>query len=225
MKRFRPILLGADIVCVSTIALFCAVAPAQAKQCHAERPSNAQAHWSYRLIDGRKCWYEGRPGFSKSLLHWPAAQTAEKSPRRESEARAASKYGPLDAQASISDNPDAQPKAKAEIVESGPAQPSKGTLTPDDLRTWGSSKTAALAEPVLTIMDRWPDQELQQQRAAPASAAQSSSTNGGRAALMVIIVLMALSAVLMTTMRKKAGTWRLPFWPAKTSRKETAAWY
>ncbi len=80
-------------------------------------------------------------------------------------------------------------------------------------------------EPVLTIMDRWPDQELPQQRAAPAPAAQSSSDNGGRASLTVVIMLMALSAVLMTTFRKKAGTWRLPFWPARTSRKETAAWY
>ncbi|WKA29976.1 hypothetical protein [Bradyrhizobium roseum] len=98
-------------------------------------------------------------------------------------------------------------------------------MTADDLRAWGSNKTAMLAEPVLTIMDRWPDQELQQQRAVPAPAAQSSSTNGGRTALMVIILIMALSAVLMTTLRKKAGTWRLPFWPTRTSRKGTAAWY
>ena len=45
---------------------------AQAKHCRAERPSEARAHWSYRLIDGRKCWYEGDPGLSKSSLQWPA---------------------------------------------------------------------------------------------------------------------------------------------------------
>lgn len=207
MKRFRPIVLVADIVCVLTIAFYCA--PAQAKQCHTERPSNAQSYWSYRLIDGRKCWYEGRPGFSKSLLHWPAAQTAEKSPRRESEARAASKVNPLDAQASISNSPDAQPKP--DVAERAPV--SKGTLTADDLRAWGNTKTAALAEPVLTIMDRWPDQELQQHRTVPAPAAQSSSNNGGRMALMVVIAMMALSAVLMTTLRKASGKWRLPSWP------------
>lgn len=221
MKRFRPIRLGADIVCVLTIALFCT--PAQAKQCAPERPSDAQAYWSYRLIDGRKCWYEGRPGYSKSLLHWPAAQTEKKNPRREPDARpagAASKYNPLDAQASITSDPDAQPKPEtADRI----AAPSKGNLTTDDLRAWGNSKLAA--EPVLTIMDRWPDQELQQQRTAPAPAAQSSSAKGGRTALMVVILIMALSAVLMTTIRKKTGTWRLPFWPTRTSRKETAAWY
>ncbi len=230
MKRFRPILAGADIVCVLTVASFCAATPAQAKQCSTERPSNAQSYWSYRLIDGRKCWYEGKPGFSKSLLHWSAAQTEKtqtekKNSRREpdtSPAGAASKYNPLDAQASFTSNPDAQPKPEtADRI----ASPSRGNLNTDDLRAWGSTKLAMAGEPVLTIMDRWPDQELAQQRAAPAPAAQSSSTTGGRAALTVVIMLMALSAVLMTTLRKKAGTWRLPFWPARTSRKETAAWY
>ena len=48
------------------------VTTAQAKQCNAERPSASQAHWSYRLIDGRKCWYEGENGLSKSLLQWTA---------------------------------------------------------------------------------------------------------------------------------------------------------
>lgn len=223
MKRFRPIALVADIVCVLAIAFYCA--PAQAKQCATERPSDAQAYWSYRLIDGRKCWYEGRPGYSKSLLHWSAAQTEKKNSRREPDARpagAASKYNPLDAQASITSDPEATTKPEtADRI----AAPSSGNLTKDDLRAWGSTKMALAGEPVLTIMDRWPDQELQQQRTAPASAAQSSSTNGGRTALTVIIMIMALSAVLMTTLRKRAGTWRLPFWPTGTSRKQPAAWY
>lgn len=221
MKIFRPIVWVADIVCVVSIAFYCV--PAQAKQCHTERPSDAQAYWSYRLIDGRKCWYEGRPGYSKSLLHWSSAQTEKKNSRKEPEARpavAASKVNPLDAQASITSAADAQ--AKPDTADRIAAPPS-GNLTKDDLRAWGN-KMALAGEPVLTIMDRWPDQELQQQRAAPASAAQSSSANGGRAALTVVIMMMALSAVLMTTLRKKAGTWRLPFWPT-VSRKRSAAWY
>ena len=28
------------------------------------------------MIDGRKCWYEGRPGLSKSLLEWPRELSA-----------------------------------------------------------------------------------------------------------------------------------------------------
>src|SRR5436190_22756871 len=45
---------------------------AQAQQCSVDRPSNPKVPWSYRLIDGRKCWYEGENGLSKSLLQWPA---------------------------------------------------------------------------------------------------------------------------------------------------------
>ena len=82
MNRFRPIGLWADIVSVLTVAFFCSATPALAKQCSTERPSNAQTYWSYRLIDGRKCWYEGKPMLSKSLLHWPAAQTAQRIPAK-----------------------------------------------------------------------------------------------------------------------------------------------
>ena len=28
------------------------------------------AYWAWRLIDGRKCWYEGKPGMSKDNLRW-----------------------------------------------------------------------------------------------------------------------------------------------------------
>jgi hypothetical protein len=218
MNRFRPIVLGAHIVSVLTISFFgLSSTPAHAKQCHAQRPSDASTYWSYRLIDGRKCWYEGRPGFSKSLLSWPAGQTAKASPRRDPDPPQASRPNPLNAQASISEVADAQPQPTPEAVDRSPAQPPKGTLTPDDLRAWGSSMAAMAAQPVLTIMDRWPDQEMQQLRNSPVPAAQSSGT-GGRAILTVVIMLMTLSAVLMTTWRrKKARTWQLPTWPSGAS--------
>ncbi len=34
---------------------------------------NGDGHWSWRLIDGRQCWYKGQSGMDKSLLHWSAA--------------------------------------------------------------------------------------------------------------------------------------------------------
>jgi hypothetical protein len=49
---------------------------AEAKQCTAALPSHPQGHWSYRLIDGRKCWYEGENNFPKSLLQWPEQNSA-----------------------------------------------------------------------------------------------------------------------------------------------------
>jgi hypothetical protein len=43
-----------------------------AVDCQANIPSKRGGHWSYRIIDGRKCWYSGKPMMSKSLLRWPA---------------------------------------------------------------------------------------------------------------------------------------------------------
>jgi hypothetical protein len=39
-------------------------------ECSAMRgPTNA-AYWAWRDVDGRKCWYVGRPGKPKSELYW-----------------------------------------------------------------------------------------------------------------------------------------------------------
>ncbi len=68
-KPFPSIVLAACIAALSSIGT-----PAvQAKQqCSVAVPSDTHGQWwSYRLIDGRKCWYEGKPGLSKSLLEWP----------------------------------------------------------------------------------------------------------------------------------------------------------
>jgi hypothetical protein len=94
-------------VCIAGISpfAFSSAAPAQARQCSAERPPIARSHSSYRLIDGRKCWYEGKPMLSKSLLEWPKAQTADHVGREPSFAPTSS-YNFLDAQASMPDNPD-----------------------------------------------------------------------------------------------------------------------
>ena len=55
--------------------LLVAMPAAQAKQCSDALPSHPQGHWSYRLIDGQKCWYEGEKNFPKAFLQWPE-QTA-----------------------------------------------------------------------------------------------------------------------------------------------------
>src|ERR1700730_18754519 len=74
-RPLASITLAAFLAALSSIE----VSIAQAKQqCSAAMPSNPQGHWwSYRLIDGRKCWYEGKPGLSKSLLEWPKEVSAQ----------------------------------------------------------------------------------------------------------------------------------------------------
>jgi hypothetical protein len=47
-----------------------ATASAKAVECQTSRPAGPGPR-SWRLIDGRKCWYEGALGMDRSLLHWP----------------------------------------------------------------------------------------------------------------------------------------------------------
>src|SRR5262245_40292821 len=46
---------------------------AEAATCNATRGSGQP--WSWRLIDGKKWWYRGQPGLSKSSLHWASTQS------------------------------------------------------------------------------------------------------------------------------------------------------
>ena len=54
------------------------------QQCSAAMPPNPQGQWwSYRIIDGRKCWYAGKPMLSKALLEWPMEQSPKLTARGE----------------------------------------------------------------------------------------------------------------------------------------------
>ena len=52
-------------------------ANAKSVDCSVVRPSNGHGYWSWRLIDGRKCWYAGKTVTPKSALRWPAAEPAQ----------------------------------------------------------------------------------------------------------------------------------------------------
>jgi hypothetical protein len=42
-----------------------------AVECKAEAPATRTGYWSWRNIDGKQCWYQGRPGMDKANLRWP----------------------------------------------------------------------------------------------------------------------------------------------------------
>jgi hypothetical protein len=86
------------------IVFLIGVQAAEAKQCIAAEPSKPQKHWSYRLIDGRKCWYEGENNFPKSLLQWPE-QTS-----------------PLEAFGKAEPNPEERPSSPVMQTESPPGE-------------------------------------------------------------------------------------------------------
>jgi hypothetical protein len=56
------------------------VSSANAIECRADLPSHHTSHWTYRMLDGRKCWYEGKRMVSKALLHWSASNVSTKAP-------------------------------------------------------------------------------------------------------------------------------------------------
>ena len=59
------------------------------------------------MIDGRKCWYEGKPMLSKSLLEWPAETPAQPDSDRELASAPSEKHrDPMDAQARAPDDSD-----------------------------------------------------------------------------------------------------------------------
>jgi hypothetical protein len=51
---------------------------AAAIECRTAKPAGAPEWWSWREVDGRRCWYAGRPGMDKTKLHWaqPASTAA-----------------------------------------------------------------------------------------------------------------------------------------------------
>src|ERR1700722_7401585 len=81
MRKQIPLIAFA--ACIATLSSI-GIPTAQAKQkCSAAMSSNPHGHWSWRVIDGRKCWYEGKPMLSKSLLEWPAEAWARPNSDRE----------------------------------------------------------------------------------------------------------------------------------------------
>jgi hypothetical protein len=106
MRKRTPLIAFAT--CVATLSSI-EIPIAQAKQkCSAAKPSNQHGYWSWRLIDGRQCWYEGKPQLSKSLLEWRARASAQpNSDRDPTSAPAEQKPGnPLDSQARAPDDSD-----------------------------------------------------------------------------------------------------------------------
>src|SRR5262249_45346664 len=39
-------------------------------ECEPQRVTGDGRHWAYRIVDGRECWYPGRPGKPKNELLW-----------------------------------------------------------------------------------------------------------------------------------------------------------
>ncbi|MGY2904708.1 hypothetical protein ACVWVY_003729 [Bradyrhizobium sp. URHC0002] len=92
-----------------------------------------------------------------------------------------------------------KPQAMAEIVDASPVPtptttPAERTLTPDELRTWANSTGAMTAEPTVTIVNRWPDEELPQHRTTPTVEKPPLMSTRN---ISIVIALMVLLAALI----------------------------
>ena len=59
-------------------------------ECEPQRVTGDGHYWAYRIIDGRECWYPGRPGKPKNELYWgrgttPSARQTVDQPEAEAE--------------------------------------------------------------------------------------------------------------------------------------------
>ena len=88
-------------VCIAALSSLEMTSVYAKQQCSAAMPPNQGQWWSYRLINGRKCWYAGKPMLSKALLEWPVERAPEPGSRAEATGIViAGKPGnPLDARA------------------------------------------------------------------------------------------------------------------------------
>ena len=94
-KQVPLIAVTAFIAALAVIGL----ATAQAKQ-QCSVTAGRHGFWSWRMIDGRKCWYAGKPMISRSLLEWPA-RAVQPSRRELANARTEKRGNPMDAQAYV----------------------------------------------------------------------------------------------------------------------------
>lgn len=61
------------MIAIAAVAL---IAPAHARECASAKPHGDHRWWSYRIVDHRACWYEGRHRMGKSRLAWFSAPGA-----------------------------------------------------------------------------------------------------------------------------------------------------
>ena len=115
--QIRPVFFFA--VCISAlvpIGMLAAQAKAPIRVCSASA-SKAQGHWSWRLIDGRKCWYAGKTMISKSLLKWSAAVPAQAKAAAAPPVNVATekRSGPMNAQARMLDDDSFESRWRARV--------------------------------------------------------------------------------------------------------------
>src|SRR5262245_22439603 len=102
-------------------------------ECEPQRVTGDGRYWAYRIVDGRECWYPGRPGKPKSELFWDRGITP--SARR-----------PMD-QAEAETEPSEPP---SRLTAAPPEKPEPPEVMPEEWR-------ATAADQLLALTCCWPE--------------------------------------------------------------------
>jgi len=70
-------IVGAAALAVAAVSP--SASSAELIECAADAPAAKSGHWYYRIIEGRKCWYQGKAMLPKEQLYW--AKSSEASAR------------------------------------------------------------------------------------------------------------------------------------------------
>lgn len=93
-----------SVAIAASIAALLLVGAAEAKQ-QCSISAGSRGYWSWRMIDGRKCWYEGKPMLSKAMLEWPAKAATQPDTQKDTASAAPESHSDLmDAQAYAPDS-------------------------------------------------------------------------------------------------------------------------
>src|SRR5438445_12599141 len=66
---------GAFIAVLISGALIDVARAGDLVECEPQRVTGDGRYWAYRIVDGRECWYPGRPGKPKNELFWDRGTT------------------------------------------------------------------------------------------------------------------------------------------------------
>src|SRR5262245_55781117 len=133
MKRSQA--AGAFIAVVMLSALNAPARGADLVACEPQRVTGDGRYWAYRIIDGRECWYAGRPGKPKNELFWDRGNT-------------------LSARQPV-DQPEARiepPEPSSHFVAAPPEKPESTQAMPEQWR-------ATAADQLLAFTCCWPELE------------------------------------------------------------------
>jgi hypothetical protein len=124
-------------------------------ECEPQRVTGDGRYWAYRIVDGRECWYQGRPGKPKNELLWDRAPSARQ-PMDQPEAE--TKAEPPDEAETKAEPPD----APSGLVAVPPEKPETTDAMPERWR-------ASAADQLLAFTCCWPELEESALLPQPAS--------------------------------------------------------